>query len=194
MELLLRLGAHKRLPHGILCLLMLLLLPAGPSTVRAQDTSPRLRTAPIGLPPAWSLPPYAEGDTIEIVAHRLRPLLHRPLPSLSNYLKTPTPLRDRARAFFVMTHPRTYERPLLERAIFGADRLGGSAAALGGLGLVGGLWKDKTVWYMMGAGSLAGALWGSTLGADNPGIRIGIEPEPFMYRHSSNRGHPFIEP
>jgi hypothetical protein len=124
---------------------------------------------------------FAAGDTVEIVAHRYTPLSPRwslPSPSYLTYRTAPTRQYCRAVAFTALTRPRTYERPRLIRAIYGADQVAGTAAALGGLGLVGGLWREKTAGYLMGAGAVLGALWGGTLGADNPGLRIGIDPGP----------------
>jgi hypothetical protein len=144
------------------------LAPSGSPTARELD-GPLLR--------------LAAGDTVEIVARRyarLSPDWSLPLPS---YLtdptpQAPTPRSRRSLVFTALTRARTYQRPRYVRAIYGADRFAGTAAAVGGLGLLGGVWGGKTAGYFMGAGAVLGALWGGTLGADTPGIRIGVEPVP----------------
>jgi hypothetical protein len=70
----------------------------------------------------------------------------------------------------------------------GADLGAGTASALGGLGLVSGVWGEKTTGYLMGAGAILGAIWGGTAGADNSGfrMRVGVDAsDPAASRHRS---------
>ncbi len=149
----------------------------------AQAELPLALSGPlrIGTAPATPRPRFAAGDTVEIVARRFRPLSPQwtlPLPSHWTSPASAPPLH-RSYAYRTATRPRLYERPRAIRALYGADRVAGTAAAVGGLGMVGGLWGEKTAGYLMGAGAVLGALWGGTLGADNPGLRIGVAPERF---------------
>jgi hypothetical protein len=158
--------------------LWLVLLVAGLQAARA-GAAPVSRIPWIGRELGLTQVRFAMRDTIEIVAHRYRPLMRPwPSPPLSYLAAAPAPQYYRSLAFSALTHRRTYERPRIARAICGAGQLTGTAAAVGGLGLVGGLWGDKTAAYLMGAGAVLGTLWGGTLGAETPGIRIGVDPGP----------------
>jgi hypothetical protein len=175
--------ARRTLPcvAAVILTAIVLALAFGEGVARAQvrtsDQLPAETYGPIGREIGRPLVSFVSGDTIEIVAHRFKGLGRaRSQPAPSSYLEPATPQDHRAPAFSAMTHFRTIELPLASRVIFGADRMAGTAAALGGLGLVGGLWDGKTAGYLMGAGAVLGALWGGTLGADNPAIRIGVDP------------------
>jgi hypothetical protein len=61
---------------------------------------------------------------------------------------------------------------------FGADRGAGTAASLAGLGLVTGLWQEKTAGWLIGAGAVLGAIWGGIAGAEDPGLRIRVQAGP----------------
>lgn len=147
---------------------ILLLFLGGPAA--AENTPARRWLAPVGRQLGAPLLRFAAGDTIEIVARRLAPP-----PLIPSYSMT-TPQYHRSIAFSVLSHPRTYERPRLARVIFGADQMAGTGAALAGLGLVGGICDDRTAGCLVGAGAILGALWGGTMGADEPGIRLGVDP------------------
>jgi len=153
-----------------------LLLLAG---TRAGATAPADLARPgifgreigIGLPTRS----FESADTIEIVALRAGPRIPRlGLASPANGTLPPSGFH-RGVAFFAMTHVRTMERPRLARAILGAGTGAGAAGSLNGIGLVSGLWKDRTARYLMGAGTILGAIWGGTLGSDNSMIRIGVD-------------------
>jgi hypothetical protein len=162
-----------RFATGAPALATILCLLPGPS-VRAASAS---HSGPATAGAADSLR-FAAGDTIEIVARRFRPLSPTWSLPLPGYLTTPRPAPDYRRhtlAFTALTRPRIYERPRAIRALYGADQVAGTAAALGGLGMVGGLWGEKTAAYMMGAGAILGALWGGTIGADDPRLRFGLD-------------------
>jgi hypothetical protein len=160
---------------GISIVLGLLLVMSG--RVLADTESARLYT-PLGVALGRPTLRFTVADTIEIVAHRNGPPRPLAMSALGAIPSTPTMQERRQRAFSFMTHVRTFERPRFSRAIVGAGQLAGTASALSGLGLVGGLWGDKTAGYLMGAGAVLGALWGATLGADAPGIRLGVDPGP----------------
>lgn len=49
---------------------------------------------------------------------------------------------------------------------------------VGALGNMLGFWDEKTSWYMAGAASAAGALWGSTTGAADPRFRMRYSIDP----------------
>lgn len=152
------------------------LADSGPGDVRVP--SPQMLYAPLGKVLGAPLYRFTLADTIEIVARRWTPIAlvpDLPRPWLG---ATPESKYQPALLLRTMTRPRTYERTRFARVILGADRLAGSAAALGGLGLVGGLWGERTAGYLMGAGAVLGALWGGTIGADDPGLRIGVQTEP----------------
>jgi hypothetical protein len=169
------LAAAALLPAA-LCLAGLLLL-GGPRLCRAGEFPPELfrpagQGREIGRPDLT----FASGDTIEIVGHR-SDLLGRqwklPPPA---YLQEPLLPGPRPLASFILAHPRTFEQPHYARVILGAGRFAGGAATLSGLGLVGGLWGQKTAGAIMGAGAILGALWGGTWGSESSSIRIGVEP------------------
>ena len=101
-------------------------------------------------------------------------------PAAATLRPAPDPKYQGSLLLTTMLRPRTYERTRVARIIYGADRMAGTTAALSGIGMVSGLWGEKTAGYLMGAGAVLGALWGGTLGANDPGIRIGIDSEPRM--------------
>jgi hypothetical protein len=116
----------------------------------------------------------AVADTVEIVAKRERPA---PAPSL---LAPPPPLlsynfyRERVPVpVGVLLRPHTYERTRFACAVQGADLGACLATNVSSLGLVTGLWGEKTAAYMMGAGAVLGAIWGGTTTANRTGISIG---------------------
>jgi hypothetical protein len=162
---------------GISGVVGILLLLIG-NHVGAETPPARYLLAPIGKQIGVPLLHFALGDTVEIVAHRRPSLGSHWSPATSVNLMAPKLQYQRSLAFFSLTHVRTYERSRLARTIYGADQFAGTAAALGGLGLIGGVWDGKTAGYFMGAGAVLGALWGGTLGADNPRIRIGVDQGP----------------
>jgi hypothetical protein len=153
----------------------------------AQSPAPELTYVPIGRVLGASTNHFAFADTIEIVGRRISPL---PSPG-SNLSGSIQPERDpQYRGSLLLTsmlRPHLYVRTRAERVIYGADRLAGASAAIGGLGMVGGLWGEKPAGYLMGAGAILGALWGGTIGSNDPGLRVGVVAEPRVLdrdRHS----------
>ncbi len=116
-------------------------------------------------------------DTLEIVARRrVTWLSTTALAALACSTDGANPQRSFLLA--TMLRPRFRERTPFARVVMGADRLAAAGGAIGGLGMVGGLWGEKTTGILMGAGAVLGAVWGGTLGADDPDLRLGIEAEP----------------
>jgi hypothetical protein len=129
---------------------------------------------------------FVLSDTLEIVARR-DPLAGLP-SDLSRYRYAATPGNPASGPVPVATllQPRYVERSRFSCVLHGADLGAGAASAIGGAGLVSGLWRGKTAGYLMGAGAVLGALWGGTAGANNPGFRIRAtvgETDPETGRH-----------
>lgn len=174
-------------------LVAILLLGPGADDPRAE--SPRW----IGLPAAsrWTAPaagrwqdPFAVGDTVEIVARRV-PLLgcgglcYAPAKDPLAALRTSTVHPSFAAGLdgrksppavplLAMPPPSTVESSRFSRLVLGADLGAGTVSSLAGLGLVTGVWGEKTAGYLMGAGAILGALWGGTIGADNSALRVRV--------------------
>ena len=75
-------------------------------------------------------------------------------------------------------------------ALQGAGLGTGTASSLAGLGLVTGLWGQKTAGYLMGAGAVLGALWGGTIGSESSAlrIRVGLDDSQWRWdRYNSRR-------
>ena len=129
---------------------------------------------------------FALADTIEIVARR--ELLPRDRSDLARYpfLMHPDFRARRPVSVAVLLRPRTIELTRFSCLIHGADLGAGTASALGGLGLVSGVWGDKTAGYFIGAGAILGAIWGGTAGANDSGfrMRVGVDAsDPTASRH-----------
>lgn len=117
---------------------------------------------------------FASGDTVEIVAHRYRLSLDQSdLSRLPFQLKPDFRFRRPVPISRVL-RPRPVELTRFSCAIHGADLGAGTASSLGGLGLVTGLWGEKTTGYLMGAGAILGAIWGGTAGANDSRFRVRV--------------------
>jgi hypothetical protein len=151
--------------------------------------------APIGRVLGAPLYRFVFADTIEIIGRRPASAVRFSTLPAAPLQPLPDPKYQPGLLLTTITRPHTYERSPFARVVFGADRMAGTAAALGGIGLVGGLWGERTAGYLMGAGAVLGALWGGTLGANDPGLRIGVEAEPRTWererrsRPIEGRGH-----
>lgn len=64
-----------------------------------------------------------------------------------------------------------------ETAWVGAGRGAYAGMALGFVGTQSAMWTQRTSWALMGIGAALGALWGSTLGNDNPSVQMRVEPQ-----------------
>ena len=139
------------------------------------------------------LDPFGVGDTVEIVARRIPPLgsggfyfapakdplaalrtstVHHPMAASLDSQERPA-----AVPLLAIPPPSTVEPSRFSRLVLGADLGAGTVSSVAGLGLVTGLWGQKMAGYLMGAGAILGALWGGTIGADNPAlhIRVGLD-------------------
>lgn len=171
---------------GIAGLFAIVLLCAGAEASRAQIRQGMVPLVPATTEIGSDSSRFVLGDTIEIVARR--ELAPRYRPDLSRYpflvhsdlrVRHPVPVS-------VLLRRRTSEPSRLSCAIHGADLGAGTTSALGGLGLVSGVWGEKTTGYLMGAGAILGAIWGGTAGADNPGFRMRVDVDaldPAANRH-----------
>ena len=149
----------------------------GSAQVRAESPS----YAPIGRVLGEPLHRFALTDTLEIIGRRGTPPANWAASLTGSPVPASEPALHGSLLRTAMLRPRIYERSRAARVIYGADRMAGASAALGGLGLVSGLCSERTAGYLIGAGAVLGALWGGTLGSDNASIRIGIEAEPRRY-------------
>jgi hypothetical protein len=178
---------------SIAAFLAILLLGLTAEASRADFTrviglpSPTLSGAPATR---QDLEPFAVGDTVEIVARRLPPpgylggfaLAPQPLarfnsastPRLSSAAAVPAARRPVSLASLL--RPRTVPVTRFSSVMQGVNLGTGAASSLAGLGLVGGLWGQRTAGYLLGAGAILGALWGGTLGAESPGSGLVIGP------------------
>lgn len=136
----------------------------------AAPTSP-WRPRPLLVGKELRLPVLRESqwDTIQIVARRRVGGLRIAAAPPDTSASAPHLV------FRTMSRFTPYERPRFARVVLGADRMAGTAAALSGIGLLGGLWGEETAATMIGAGAILGAIWGGTLGADDPALRIGFD-------------------
>jgi hypothetical protein len=73
---------------------------------------------------------------------------------------------------------KKYELSRLQCAFRGADMGANYGLFLGALGSTAGLWDEKSSFFIMGAMSLLGAIFGGTIGADDPGWSVRVEWEP----------------
>jgi hypothetical protein len=173
---------------GITGVFAIVLLYAGADVPRAQVRQGVVPLVPATTEIGGDSSQFVQGDTIEIVARR--ELLPRERSDLSRYRFLAHP-DFRARhpvPVSLLLRPRTIELSRFSCAMHGADLGAGTASALGGLGLVSGVWGEKTTGYLMGAGAILGAIWGGTAGADNSGfrMRVGVDAsDPAASRHRS---------
>jgi hypothetical protein len=129
---------------------------------------------------------FVVADTIEIVARRELLLSGRSDLSRYSYLAHSDLRAWHPVPVSLLLRPRTIELSRFSCAIRGADLGATSASALGGLGLVSGVWGGKTTGYLMGAGAILGAIWGGTAGANASGfqMRVGVDAsDPAASRH-----------
>jgi hypothetical protein len=171
--------AERLRSHAVTVLMAMTVLvcshsPAAPAVHPEQE--PPLIGQPLELPVRG----VAVWDTVQIVAYR--PRLFRLNRSTSQGARTDSAAAERSLAFSAMSHFQTHERPRISRVVFGAGQMAGRAGALSGVGLVGGLWGEKTAGYLIGAGAVLGAILGGTVGADDPSISIGIDTRPLDQR------------
>jgi len=65
-----------------------------------------------------------------------------------------------------------YELSRLQCAMSGAEMGFQYGLFAGAAGLASGAWDERTGWYIAGAAALAGAIFGGTAKADDPGFRV----------------------
>ncbi len=138
-------------------------------------------------------PGFQRGDTIEIVARRGLIPGFRMSRTGSRVLPHPDFASPRPVSVALLMRPRTMELSRFACAIYGADQAAGTAAALGGAGLVAGVWGEKTTGYLMGAGAILGAIWGGTAGAGDSKFRIRVEAGPPRTELDPTRSHSTTE-
>lgn len=138
-------------------------------------------------------PCFQMSDTIEVVARRGLVAGFRISRTGSRVLGHPDLASPRPVSVALLMKPRTMELSRFACAIYGADQAAGTAAALGGAGLVAGVWGEKTTGYLMGAGAILGAIWGGTAGADDSRFRIRVEAGPPRTESESTRSYPTTE-
>ena len=171
-------SARMRRRTGLAGLLALICfgLCAGPARAELRaDPSPSIpATRELGRDPYR----FASGDTVDVVARRGISSGRPSALSRYQYALRPDSRYRRPVPVSLLLRPKTIELSRFACAIYGADLGAGTASALGGVGLVSGLWGEKTTGYLMGAGAILGALWGGTAGAseDRFRIRIGVDP------------------
>jgi len=172
-------------------LVVILFLGASAGKPRAEPA----RVIRLSAASLWAVPVtgrgserFIVGDTVEIVARRT-PLL--------GYLGVFAPTKDplaalRARTVHhhfpasldfkgrpavplsAMLRPRTVELSRFSCLVHGADLGAGTASSLAGLGLVTGVMGQKSAGYLLGASAILGALWGGTIGANDPNFRVRV--------------------
>jgi hypothetical protein len=141
---------------------------------------------------------FGVGDTVEIVARRIPPLgwsglsfatARDPLAALKTgtahhpsaaRLDGPTPLAEVP--LLAVPRPTTVEPSAFSRLVPGADLGAGAVSSVAGVGLVTGLWGQKTAGYLMGAGVVLGALWGGTIGSESSALRIRVGLDDSQWR------------
>ena len=172
-----RVALRRRSPRmerapGVAGIFAIVLLCAGAGVPGAQVRPGMVPLVPATDGIAGDSSRFVVADTIEIVARR--ELLPSGRSDLSRYsflahsdLRAPHPV-----PVSLLLRPRTIELSRFSCAIHGADLGASSASALGGLGLVSGVWGEKTTGYLMGAGAILGAIWGGTTGANGSGFRM----------------------
>jgi hypothetical protein len=134
-------------------------------------------------PPSLAPPDAAHvaADTVVVGASRFAGargralLLRRPGLAPDAALLGVTAPAARA-ALFPRPVPREASR--LRTTLLGADRGAYAGLAAGFLGEWLGVWDERTALAIMGAGAAAGALWGGTLGYEDPGLRIRVRSDP----------------
>jgi hypothetical protein len=157
---------------GIVGVFTIVLLCARTDVPRAQARQGVILPDPAGTEIGRGPNQFVLGDTIEIVARR-DPFVGR-LSDPSRYpFLAYTDLRARRPVpISLLLRTKPVERSRFASVIYGADLGAGTASSLGGVGLVTGLWGEKTTGYLMGAGAILGAIWGGTAGANDSGLRI----------------------
>lgn len=70
-----------------------------------------------------------------------------------------------------------YELSRFQCAISGADVGLTYGLIAGAAGMMSGAWDERTGWYIAGAAALAGAIFGGTVKADDPGFRVRLRWE-----------------
>ncbi len=170
-----RRSCGRVLSAGLLTgVLLLLILPLA---VQAESGFGRPVQIPLRAQLGCNPTVFSLGDTLEIVARRRFLLSAGKTVPLGLLTAAPDTALRRSHALQMMLQPSVHERSAIGRVVFGAGKLAGTGAALGGAGMVCGLWGEKTAGCLMGAGAVLGALWGGTIGSDNPGLRFGVEVE-----------------